>query len=96
MLIDAQTNEPVLCTTVRYRVSDWQALEDILADQDDVEWEDENVWLWVESISEEQFRPKMVDEVGQTQNVSAEARGVAQTDRARGSETRQRFWIHGF
>ena len=55
MLMDAQTKEPILFTTDRYRVSDWPALEDILNARDDVERED-NVWIWAETISEEQFR----------------------------------------
>ncbi|SBW10996.1 hypothetical protein KL86DPRO_70123 [uncultured delta proteobacterium] len=56
MLMDAQTKEPLLFTMDTYRVSDWPALEDILAAQDNVEQEDENVWIWAESIDEERYR----------------------------------------
>ncbi len=56
MLVDAKTNEPILFTMDQYRVSDWRALEDILEAREDVEREDENVWTWAESISEERYR----------------------------------------
>jgi hypothetical protein len=56
ILIDPQTKEPIRLTTDGYRVSDWEALEDILADRDDVEQEDEGAWAWIESIDEEKYR----------------------------------------
>lgn len=56
MLIDARTREPILFTMDTYRVSDWRALEDILASRDDVEQEGESVWTWAESIDEERYR----------------------------------------
>ncbi|MDR2123986.1 MAG: SEC-C domain-containing protein [Desulfovibrio sp.] len=56
ILLDARTNEPLLFTTDRYRVSDWRALQDILNAQDEVEREDENVWTRAERVNERQYR----------------------------------------
>ncbi|MDR2076039.1 MAG: SEC-C domain-containing protein, partial [Desulfovibrio sp.] len=56
LLRDAQTKEQILFTTDLYRVSDWQALEDILNAQGDVKWESETVWTWVEAINGELYR----------------------------------------
>lgn len=83
MLMDAQTKEPILFTTDRYRVSDWQALEALLDARDDVEWEDETVWTWIESINEERYRSLARLERLPTGALEVECRTIGRADAAR-------------
>lgn len=86
ILIDAQTGEPILFTTDTYRVSDWQALEDILAAQDDVEREDESVWTWAEPINEERYRSRA--------RLEHLANGMLEVEcRTRGKAAAARKWL---
>ncbi len=83
LLIDAQTREPLLFTTDTYRVSNRQALEDILAVQDDVEQEDERVWTWIEPIDEEQYRSLARLEFLSDGTLEMECRTTGKADTAR-------------
>ena len=82
-LVDAETREPILFTTDRYRVSDWPALENILAAQDDVEREDENVWTWSKPINKERYRSLASLERLSADMLTVECRTKGRADTAR-------------
>lgn len=57
-VVDASTREPIALTTDRYRVSDWNALIDILAAQPDVEGDLADGWVRFEPMEDEGRRSR--------------------------------------
>jgi SEC-C motif-containing protein/antitoxin Xre/MbcA/ParS-like protein len=57
-LVDTSTGEPIMLTTDHYRVNDWQALENVLALQSDVEGDRTEGWVRFTPIDGEMRRSR--------------------------------------
>ncbi len=58
MFVDAETQEPMMCTTDIYLVSDWEPLQAVFAAYEEIEREDENLWFWLEPIDDDRSRTR--------------------------------------
>ncbi len=81
MLMDASSGDPILLTTIHYRVRDWDQLERVFAQQKDVRREDEGCWIRFDP-SQSQIRPLCTLYKKPNSRLEAFTRTAAYADRA--------------
>lgn len=86
--VDASTREPLMLTTEHYRVKEWSGLEEVLAQQPDVEGSREDDWVWFAELEGDMRRARAALNVRKPNGLEVFCRTIKLADEARA-------WLEG-